>query len=220
MGVPAFLPGADRFLSEAQRKQQSQKFLTRDEKLIERANAVSIFDVLEDYFDIRVPREGNSFKSRCPFGSEHDDGGLDKGWRTYPATNSSMCFPMHGYMTPVRLIQLQSGQRQAKAAESILKNYDLLKPRHWTQRYEELLLEQETRVSEPVGNPQHAVEALHMALRGEPSYSLRQFDPDVMQVMEVVLERLNTVCTQGDPEQVRVWYQQAKSILLKIVRKG
>lgn len=211
-----FLKGAERFYSDAQKRQQSLRGLSKAEQLIERANAVSIFDVLEDYFGLTLPREGRSFKSRCPFAYEHDDGGLDKGWRTYPATNSSMCFPMHGFMPPVRLIQIKYREKQVRSAERILRNYDLLKPKHWKQRYQDLLLTLEQK-KESVGNPQHAVEALSVALRADPTYTRRQFDPDVMRAMEVVLEKLNEVTATGDPDLVRLWYVKAKSAMLTIV---
>lgn len=216
MSTPQFLRGSDQFYTSAQAKQQEKRGMTGAERLIDRANNVSIFDVLEDFFGLELPRDGASFKSRCPFSFEHADGGLDKGWRTYPGTNSSMCFPMHGFMTPVRLIQIKYQERTVKSAERILKNYDLLRPKPWRERYAELALELE-RQQEMVGNPQHAVEALSMALRTNGLYTRRQFDSDVMEAMEAVLEKLNEVTATNDPERVREWYEKTKKIMLKVV---
>ena len=194
---------------------------TRAERLIDRANEVSIFDVLEDFFDLTLPREGQSFKSRCPFGSEHPDGGLDKGWRTYPASNSSMCFVMHGYMGPVRLVQFRNGLLAVQAAERILNFYNLNRPRAWRDRYWDVATEVAQRDERPrVGDPSYAVEALNRALRAEPRYATRQFDEDVLHALEVVVDRLDAMLQTGEPEAVREWYDKARSVMLQIVRRG
>lgn len=212
------LPGAEKYLVSAATRRASPP--TWAERLIDRANEVSIFDVLEDFFDLTLPREGQSFKSRCPFGAEHPDGGLDKGWRTYPGSNSSMCFVMHGYMGPVRLIQMQYGGKAVSAAERILNFYNLNRPRPWRDRYWDVATEVAQRESRPVtGDPAHAVEALNIALRKEPGYVTRQFDDDVLHAMEVVLDRLDAVMQAEDPDAVRQWYQQAKSAMVQIVRR-
>lgn len=199
-------------------REESQKTLTRSEQLIARANAVSIFDVLEDFFSIYVPREGNSYKSRCPFGDEHADGGLDKGFRTYPTTNSSMCFPMHGYMPPTRLIQNRFHVRATEAAETILRRYGLLRPTRYQDRMSELL-EAHAGQEEQVGNPQHAVAALHLSLESDPNYRLRQFDADVMYAMEVVLNGLDEVVSEGKAEALREWYMKARSLMTQVVER-
>lgn len=212
------LPGAEKYLQSAAVK--AQKPQSWAERLIDRANDVSIFDVLADFFDIYVPREGTSFKSRCPFGDEHPDGGLDKGWRTYPGSNSSNCFVMHGPMGPVRLVQLREGIKAVRAADRILNFYGLNRPRAWRDRYWDVAVEVEQRDSRPAaGDPALAVEALNIALRKEPEYVRRQFDDDVLHAMEVVLDRLDAVVQMDDPEAVRAWYDKAKSVMLQIVRR-
>lgn len=215
-----FLPGAERYYASAQERQQRLRGTTWQERLIERADNVSIFDVLTDFFDLNLPRSGESYKSKCPFFYEHSDGGLDKGWRTYPATNSSMCFPMHGFMGPVRLVQNKFSLNQVKAAEKILGEYDLLRPKHYKARFTDLLVEMEHRNTEAVGNPQHAVAALDVALRNIPSYVSRQFDQDVLIAMEVVLTRLNEVSDKGDPQLVRDWFRDAKKIMTHVVERN
>lgn len=211
------LRGAEKYLSAVRSEQESNKRLSFAEQLIDRANQVSIFDVLEDYFGLFLPRVGGSYKSHCPFSYEHPDGGLDKGWRTYPSTNSSMCFVLHGYMPPVRLVAIKYGKKQSKAAEQILKNYDLLRPANYRDRYSELVSAMEQRDNETIGNPQHAVQALNLVLRNSPNYTNRQFDSDVMRGMEVVLESLDRVIEAGDPAMVRLWFDKAKIAMLKIV---
>jgi hypothetical protein len=214
------LPGAEKYLVSAAVKQATPT--TWAERLIERADSeVSIFNVLEDFCGVHAPREGRSFKSRCPFADEHPDGGrLDKGFRTYPGSNSAMCFVMHGYMGPVRLAQLRFGVRPLVAAKKILDAYGLDRPRPWRVRLRETMIEAEQRATRPgTGDPTHAVEALHIALRKEPTYVTRQFDDDVLHAMEVVLDRLDVVMASGDPDAVRRWYDAAKSAMLRIVRR-
>lgn len=212
------LPGAEKYLqSAAVRDRKPQSWA---ERLIERADEVSIFDVLSDFFDIYVPREGTSFKARCPFGDEHPDGGLDKGWRTYPMSNSSNCFVMHGPMGPVRLVQLREGIKATRAANLILDRYGLNRPRAWRDRYWDVAVEVEQRQNRPVaGDPALAVEALNIALRKEPEYVRRQFDDDVLHAMEVVLDRLDAVMLLNDPDALRAWYDKAKSVMLQIVKR-
>lgn len=211
------LPGSDKYRISAAQREPIKK--TPAMKLIDRANAVSIFDVLEDFFDIAHPRSGGSFKGYCPFRWEHADGGLDKGWRTYPTTNSSHCFPMHGMLTPVRLVQLKFDLRATRAAERILDNYGLLRPKSWRERYGRLVIEREQK-ERAAGNPQHAVEALSLALKAVPGYESRQFDSDVIRGMEIVLERLDEAVQSDDPEAVRKWYRKAKQGMARVITEG
>lgn len=218
--TPEFLRGSDAFYASAAARRESERTTNWAFKMIDRANEVSIFDVLQDFFDIVLPRDGESYKTHCPFGAEHEDGGrLDKGWRTYPATNSSYCFPMHGSMPPVRLVSLRYGERHIKSAERILDRYGLLKPKHYKHRMTELLAEYNQSQESGIGNPQHAVEALHHALRQVPSYEYRQFDDDVMTAMGRVLSALDKVVATGDPELLRTWFARATTAMTEIVQK-
>lgn len=213
------LAGAERYLVSAAAKRATPQ--TWAERLIERANTeVPIFDVLRDFFDIVVPREGESYKARCPFGSEHPDGGMDKGWRTYPGSNSSYCFVQHGSMGPVRLVQLREGIRAVRAADRILDRYGLNRARPWRDRYWDVAAEVDQREGRSVtGDPTYAVEALNIALRAEPAYATRQFDDDVLHAMEAVLDLLDVVIASNNPEVMREWYDKSKSAMLRIVRR-
>lgn len=188
------------------------------EQLIDRANEVSVFDVLQDWFGITHPREGRSYKGRCPFGWEHPDGGVDKAWRTYPATNSTYCFVGHGYMGPVRLVAMQEGKRPLVAAKMILAKYDLLKSRAWRERFRELQVarEQTGRVS-----PAWVVAALHEGLRDHPGYEQAQFSPRFAAALEGALEVLDMVLQSGvGEEQVREWYAKTKALLTAEIERG
>ena len=180
--------------------------------LVDRANAVSIHDVLRDFLDINVPVfHERSWKDYCPFGFEHPDGGVDKGWRIYSMTNSSYCFVQHGSMGPVRLVALRKELSHKKAAYAILDRYDLIKPRHYRQRYDELIQAQATRM-ESIGNLADLVGALHQALSQEPFYAERQFTTEFAEQMEAALGELNDL-TSSSPEAVREWFTRAKSEL-------
>lgn len=205
---------------ERYRKQPVEAERSAAGQLIDRANEIDIFDVLTQFFRIDVPSGGDSFKARCPFAHEHADGGLDKGWRVYSATNSSYCFVMHGILTPVRLIQIKDDIWAKEAAEKLLRHYDLLRPVPWQERAE-LLLEQRSRMDEPrVGSPTNAVEALQMHLQQVEGYDSRQFDADVQQAMEKILEVLDRVYERDDPEEaLHLWFDRAKKYMTATVKK-
>lgn len=176
--------------------------LSDSRHLIERANAVSVFDVLRDYFDIVHPREGGgSYKGYCPFGFEHADGGIEKQWRTYPSTNSSYCFAGHGSLTPVRLVQIKKDIKATDAAVDILRRYGLFAPRHFRERYADLVREREEKTRQ-LGSPAYLVEALRTAA-GEGAE-----DPEAM---ERVLQRLDEVLADDPTEAtVREWFYWAR----------
>jgi hypothetical protein len=213
------LRGSEKYLSTMQERERSQRQMSRVERLIERANAVSIFDVLVDYFNHDVPREGASYKSYCPFAYEHADGGFDKGFRTYPASNSSMCFPMHGYMPPVRLVSLKYGISQPRAAERILERYGLLRPRNYRARWSELMVARE-QAKDQIGNPQNAVAALQTALEQTTDYRARQFDSDVSEAMSVVLTALDNIVASNDGDDLRLWHTKALEAMTKVIERN
>lgn len=187
--------------------------------LIERANRISIFTVLEDFFGIRHPASGRSYKGYCPFGFEHPDGGIDKGWRTYPATNSSYCFVMHGFMPPVRLIQIRRDVKATTAARHLLEHYGLLRPRPYHERFKELVAERETRLTN-IGQTAYLVEALHTALAAHPSYAEAQFSDRFSGAVESELERLDALLADkgsATEEGVREWFRQAKQELTQLL---
>lgn len=212
------LPGAGKYYASIQRQQEASRVTTRVQRLIDRANAVSIFDVLRDFFSLDVPADG-SMKMRCPFADEHSDGGLERSWRAYPGTNSSFCFSDHGLLTPVRLIQMKNGWHAPRSAELVLSAYGLLAPRNYRDRYNQLLVEAEQREQTRQVNPQYIVQALHTALSGLPSYRLRQFDTDVMAAMERALSGLDLVIAHH-PDRIEEWFDRAKTALLRTVEEG
>jgi hypothetical protein len=207
-----YLPGSERFA----RPHPVNKWVNLRVDMANRD--VSVLKVLKDLWQVYVP-EGmghKSWKTFCPLGWEHPDGGVDKGFRVYEATNTAYCFVMHGSLSPVRLAQIKWGGSNDKAARRLLEMYGLGR-RPWRERYEELL-EQYERSQQP-GIQSNIVEALQVRLSTESNYWALQYEPSVIEAMERELEELDVLFTGGHPsdEQVRAWYQSAiDRILLKV----
>lgn len=178
--LPAHLPGSERFLISAQQRSGvSTRPQTRAERTIARADEVSIFTVLKDFLGLTVPvaPDGSSWKTFCPWRDEHPDGGLDKGFRVYPDSNSAHCFVMHGYFTSSRLVAQQFGMRRVSAAEKILRHYDLLRPAPWWERFADLARASEQHVTHI--DPDFATAALRRTLLSRTDYSSKQYLPVV-----------------------------------------
>lgn len=175
---------------------------------IDQANTVPIQDVLKDLFGIYVPAGlDRSWKTTCPFYFEHPDGGVERNMRVY-SSNSAYCFAMHGFMTPVRMVQLRSEIGSRRAAQALAERYGLAKKEPYWVRMQQLVLDQSVKVQE-AGSPTHAVAALQAALGQIESYGLRQFDPDVTQAMEIELEKLDDVLRTRTEGGVREWFRTA-----------
>lgn len=190
--------------------------------LVERANSeISIYRVLRDLFDIDVPGEGTrSYKSWCPFGFEHPDGGVERTWRTYPATNSSYCFNGHGFMPPVRLVSIQKGWPSYRTARYLLEIYGLLKQKNYRERYDEMVVGRETR-QESLGAAGDLVEALHVALKSHPGYVDGQYGERFQQEFGVALAGLDGILSGKATEvAVREWFAQAREKLWKVLDGG
>jgi hypothetical protein len=183
------------------------------ETVISQANrAISVFDVLAEFFDRHPPRTGRSYKSRCPFSWEHYDGGVDKGFRTYPSTNTAYCFVQHGSLGPVRLIQLRNGWTAERSARWLLDHYNLLTDKPWQERWKDLMEERD----DELGSPAVLVEALHTALSEHPNYPTSGLSPVFAAAMEEHLAKLDALYgeeSEATDSDVRVWYMAAKEQL-------
>lgn len=184
-------------------------------RLIERADErVDLLQVLSEFFDTDVPSGfPRSWKTWCPFGGEHPDGGEEKALRVYPS-NSAYCFAGHGVLGPVRLIQLGKGMRAVQAAEFLLRHYHIPGSRPWRERFSEMLIDQATQ-TEPVGSSALLASALQEALQHHPGYARIQYAHPFITRMEFRLDQLDRIMA-GHPteEQVRRWFQMAKADLL------
>lgn len=186
---------------------------------IEKANEIPIQNVLKDYFDIDVPMEiDSSWKTYCCFAFEHSDGGVDRSMRVYPS-NSAHCFsdPDHGFMTPVRIIQIHEGISQRQAARKLLIKYGLFKSIDWRKQFQEIL---EQKAETEAISASHLVEAIHVALSAHSDWTHLQFDPDVQNALERELTVLDGLLAEGkDASSIRFWYTCAKIELLALCDK-
>jgi hypothetical protein len=183
------------------------------ETLVERANAVSIIDVLQDDFSIHVPFDDKldrSWKTSCPFAYEHSDGGLDKQYRVYAHTNTSFCFEMHGLLTPVRLIAYKYTYSPQRAATSILEHYGLLKPKDYRERYQELVLAR-TREDSAL-QTEYLVEALQSSVRAVNPDA--QFDVAFQATFAEALSTLDDLAQRRvSLDDISKWYSAARTAL-------
>lgn len=186
--------------------------MPKNKDLVEWADReVSVFDVLSDFFSIRVPREGSSYKTWCPFRYEHEDQ-MDKGFRTYPDTNSAYCFPLHGRLGPVRLIVIEKEWGYQRAARFLLDHYGL-SDKPWRERWREL--QTERSAARPVGDPQAIIVALTEALQAHPNYPAGGLSRQLSHGMEHELDILDRLLTEGaDRTVVETWYAGARQRLL------
>lgn len=152
-----------------------------------------------------------SWKTICPFGWEHADGGIGKNFRVYPS-NSAYCFELHGSLTPVRVIMMSRGCGAHRAAMYLDSKYALTVPKevYW-EKMKRLVLERETR-EVSVGNAQNAVEAMHTALHRLPGYADVSLDEEMLGTIEERLEELDRVLRARDGS-VRVWLAETVDVV-------
>jgi hypothetical protein len=126
---------------------------------------------------------------------------------------------MHGSFTPVRLVALQRDWKYTKAAFYLLDQYGLSKPRHFRERFDELVVRQAQ--GEQVSSPAYLVEALQIALKSNPMYLQQQYDAEVVETWDEVLTDLDElIARRVSEDQVRAWYGTAKLRLLAVVDTG
>ena len=183
---------------------------------IERARKVPIHDVLRDFCNITVPYSEGSYKTYCPFSSEHPDGGKDRTMRVYSATNSAYCFALHGNMDPVSLVVLLKGIPARVAAQQVLQKYNIPSRAPWRQRYQEILLDSERRESQAV-DAAALVEALHVALSQEPHYLDSLFSRRLNDVLEARLQVLDSIVGTANEEEIREWFQSTVEMARRLL---
>lgn len=188
-------------------------------EVLARASRLSIFDVLEDFFGIVAPRSGESWKGQCPFSFEHPDGGMSKGFRTYPATNSGYCFVMHGVMDPIRIMVIRTEERPTTAARLLLEHYGIPLEQHWKDRSRDLIVERSSR-STALGDPTWAAHALQTSLERYDEYSEVQFEERVAEAMDVALRELDELMrgTTTTDEDLRTWLRASTEAVMVAAR--
>lgn len=183
--------------------------LTWKQRVIERAlTEVPIEEVLNDLFEIYVPRDAKSWKVRCPLAYEHEDGGLDKQFRVYSDNNRAYCFAMHGSFDSLSLWTMHNpAKNRVSAAEALLAAYGKsVSSKTYQERMAAVEAEVETLDADVV------VQAFKVFLSGHPKYEDHQYGQDVLHAVNSFLESVRAVCQDArTTEEIETWYQTEKA---------
>jgi hypothetical protein len=152
------------------------------------------------------PIYGNYKKINCPFGQwYHSDGGKDKTFAVYPASESAWCWACNVLYTPVKLISIAWDMPAEEAAWELLNRAGIKPP-----SLEDIWVELE-RSREPIPDRASLGQALRLYLgRTVPDWNSRQFDPDVAGLLDKCLGLLDSVNTE---QEARQWLDGTKDIL-------
>lgn len=206
------IPGLDKY-----RAPEPERKLTWADQMVAKANEeVRIEDLLNDHWGIFVPRDAQSWKAYCPLGYEHRDGGLEKNFRVYSESNSCNCFALHGFMSPVMLWRTRVGGSFKDAALSLLTEYEIeFRTLSYQERFETL---QEVSEEKKI-DPEPLVQALKIFLRSHPNYDVRQYDEDVLRVVNLLIGEAQELCSRSTirKEEVELWYEAARSRLSRLL---
>lgn len=203
------LPGSEKYRDAAVTETKPWE----DELVVKANEEVPITSVLNQYFHADVPEDAYGWKTWCVQKWEHKDNGVDKQFRVYSDTNTAHCFAIHGLYTPVRLWRLRTGSPTLKdAARDLLRVYGIrVKEPTYQERFEEIR-EEASRVRAVTTDGM--LEALQVFLGTVPDYSVRQFDPEVLRVVNSVIEEVQEFCSQNPSlEEARLWLRRVQDRL-------
>lgn len=152
-----------------------------------------------------VAAGGRSKKVPCPFGEiYHSDGGVAPAMRIYPETNSAYCFSCAAFWTPVTLIAKAMDSDWHTAALRLLDHVGY-KPLALAAQF------QQASSYEPELDLARLADALKTYCRRiDPSWSTRQFDPEVAALLTRCLGLLDLVTTSAD---VELWLDRCKTVM-------
>jgi len=202
------LPGSDKYRKVAD---QGSTAVTDIEKANEAVDVLPLLWALGCQIPAEVER---SVKFKCPYSTEHPDGGIDKAARFYGGTRSAYCFAGHGPLTPVKLIANDEGLTWEQAADKILTSRGLKKK---PQTYQERFTELRSRETGATLDTTYAIQAVRTWLSATyPEYGKRQYDSDVRDAFMMCVESLNS---RPDPsvEDLREWVTLAKRVMEKVM---
>lgn len=203
------LPGSQKYAPDEQHEAKPW-----EDELVVRANEeVPITSVLSEYFNVPVPEQAYGWKTYCVQKWEHKDGGIDRQFRVYTDTNSAWCFAVHGFYTPVRLWRLRSGAATLKdAARELLRVYGIRIKEPTYQEQFEMIRQEASRKA--VATTDSMLEALQVFLETVPGYTLRQFDVEVLRVVNLTIEEIQVFCAQNPSlEEARPWLRSKQEWL-------
>jgi hypothetical protein len=203
------IPGLDKYLPKAEEK--------GEDYWVDRANElIRVEDVLNKHFNLgeEIPADTDRWRTYCPFGYEHEDGGRVKELRIYTSSNTCYCHKMHGNMDPVRLWQHHLGfdRSRRKSAIDLLETYGIsTRSKSYQEVYKEV---SEGAQVELVAPP--VIQAFHSYVRSFPDYWQRQFDEPVIELMDTIITLIQAkVPTFRDFEELAPWYIKLKEIFRK-----
>lgn len=184
--------------------------------IVVKANTeVPFAEVLNRYFGMHVPVDAEGWKVRCPLYSEHEDGGLDRQFRVYASTNHGYCFALHGSLDPVRLWRQRSYfPSHQEAARDLLRAFDIdWHPVPYWERMAAL------RDQPPMSvDADTVVSALTVWLNQQPGYDARQYDKDVLTVVNYLWNQVPALCARtNDIAEVETWLDEAKRQLTTVL---
>lgn len=175
---------------------------------------VNLSTVFKEYFSIYVPDLGDmrtSWKTRCPLGYAHADGGLDKNFRVYPSSNRAYCFEMHGTLTPCRLMSLHWGISQKNAAKRLANEYGLGK-QHWRKRLPDVLINLYSE--QAIGDKAAIRQALSIYVDSLNLSPDKKYASKYLQLMPKIYASLDSLYeSDPDEETIKKWLVKAKQIL-------
>lgn len=174
------------------------------------ADEISIEDVLNDLFDIDVPKGSDTWKTYCPLGHEHSDAGRSKAMRIYTESNSAYCFSHRMRFTPVILAQLKFDKSRRRSAQLLLDHYEInYGPRTLEERWNTL-----GPISDPTGVDESLLRGMFLAhLHTLPGYVEQQYEPEVMDVVNKVLLSADLIDSDASYDTIDEWLTLAKEFI-------
>ena len=201
------LPGAEKYLAGSDDRARFEE----QDALVARANEITDLRLMLNELDCDIPEDTvGSWKARCPWGAEHEDGGIDKAMRYYPESNSAFCFATHGMLTPVRLVSMAEGISQHKSAQRLMGSAGI--KYGWRDRFHEMQAASSPYVT---ATPAYAFSALQVRLRAYPAYMERQYDSDFRAALEARMDVLGA--TPGSFDSYMAWVEESVAALAPLL---
>lgn len=184
----------------------------RPREIISKAEtAVPIEDVLRDLYAIDVPRDAGDWKSACPLGYEHSDGGRSKAMRVYSDNNTAWCFSHSARYTPLDLWKIKySIPSRLRAATEMLGQYGIsTEPPSPDERWGKL-----DRVNDvDLLDREVLKEIFRSHCRTLPGYAIVQYDAETLDLVTAILKTVNRLPDEADYNEIEEWLKKAKKIM-------
>ena len=168
---------------------------------------VPIETVLYELFGIDVPPGAGEWKTYCPLGQDHSDGGTSRAMRVYSESNSAYCFSHGRSFTPVAIWMLKHGGPRFKAAREMAAHYEIsTKPKTAEERWNSLNDSQEREID---------TEVLRTSLinyaRTLKGYDAHQFE--AMDLLTAILRTADDLSGEATYDTMKEWLDKSKYVL-------